>query len=131
MLSSGRRVDLVEGEHLLFGVVGRGRYGRSRRTRTGGRSGIHADSGVRGGIDDITLEAGWNGSKVVLIGRANAESWGGVNWTRVGMRCWTRDSPTCTEVEAALDGCDGAMVKGRVRRREHRASRTSCVWRKR
>lgn len=73
MLCGRWRVDLVEGEHLLFGVVGRGRYGCSRCTGSRGRSGIHADSGVRDGIDYITLEPGRNGSEIMLGGRTDTE----------------------------------------------------------
>lgn len=112
MLSGSWGVDLVEGEHLLFCVVGGGRCGCGRCTRTSGRSGIHADGGIRDGGDYITLKAGWNGSKVVLGGRADAEGLTSVNGWILEMCCWTEDLPTCTEVEAAFDGCGGAMVGG-------------------
>ena len=79
MLRGRWGMDLVEGEHLLFGVVGR-RCGGGGCAGAGGRSGIHADGGIRDGRDDITLKAGWNGSKVVLGGRADSEGCNSVNW---------------------------------------------------
>ena len=70
-------MDLVEGEHLLFGAVGGGgRCGRC--TGAGGRSGIHADGGIRDGRDDITLKARRNGSKVLGGRWADAEGCNGI-----------------------------------------------------